>query len=70
MCKKEKCDEKEVDSMNAVTMERSGYKRLNFGTLNFADRKDINEEFVEDITPIQWKKEVLSGEKKVIIKKQ
>lgn len=69
MYKKENCDEKEVDSMNAVVMERSGYKRLNFGALNFADREDVNEECIDDITPIQWTKEILSGEKKVIIKK-
>jgi len=70
MSEKKEHDEKEVDSMNAVAVDRSGYKRLNFGTLNFADTKDINEECIEDITPIQWKKEILSGEKKVIIKKQ
>jgi len=68
--KKKEHDEKEVDSMNAVAVERNGYKRLNLGTLNFAEKKDINEEFIEDITPIQWTKEILSGEKKVIIKKQ
>ena len=70
MNKKKERGEKEVDSMNAMAMERNGYKRLNFGTLNFADRKEINEECIEDITPIHWAKEVLSGEKTVIIKKQ
>ena len=63
-------DKKEVDSMNAVSNERIGYKRLNFGTLNFAEKKEVDEENIEEITPIDWVKEVLSGEKQVIIKKQ
>lgn len=62
--------EKEVDSMNAAIMERNEYKRLNFGALNFADSKEVDEECIEDITPIHWAKEVLSGEKTVVIKKQ
>ena len=61
--------EKEDDSMNTVSMERNGYRRLNFGTLNFSNKNEINEESMENITPIHWAKEVLSGEKKVIIKK-
>lgn len=28
-------DEKEVDSMNAITEERTAYKRLNFSTINY-----------------------------------
>lgn len=67
---KKKDIEKEVDSMNATVIERNGYKRLNFGALNFVDKKEINEECMEDITPIHWAKEVLSGEKQVVIKKQ
>lgn len=67
---KEDENKKEVDSMDAVTMERNGYKRLNFGTLNFADDKKVDKENMENITPIHWVKEVLTGEKQVIIKKQ
>ena len=61
---------KEVDSMKTVAAEHSGYKRLNFGTLNFADNKNVIEDSVEDITPIKWAKDVFAGEKQVIIKKQ
>lgn len=68
MCKK--ISEREVDSMITATMERKGYKRLNIGALNFMSEEQIDKEKVEDITPIQWVKEVLSGEKQVIIKKQ
>lgn len=62
--------EKEADSMNAMTMERRGYKRLNFSALNFASEEQVDKDNVEEVTPVQWVKEVLSGEKKVIIKKQ
>lgn len=62
-------DEKEVDSMNAITEERTAYKRLNFSTLNFMDKKTVKDS-IEDITPIKWSEEVLSGEKQVIIKKR
>lgn len=63
-------DEKEVNSMSTITMERNGYKRLNFAGLNFADEKNIDYENMEEITPIRWSKDVLSGEKQVIIKKR
>lgn len=56
--------------MKVAAIERSGYRRLNFSTLNFSDSKKTVEDSMEDITPIKWSKEVLSGEKKVIIKKQ
>lgn len=65
-----KIGEKEADSMTTVTMERKDYKRLNIGALNFMSEEQIDKEKVEDVTPIQWVKEVLSGEKQVIIKKQ
>lgn len=68
MCKK--IGEKEADSMTTATMERKGYKRLNLGSLNFMSDEQVDKENVEDVTPIQWVKEVLSGEKQVIIKKQ
>lgn len=68
MCKK--ISEKEADSMTTATMERKSYKRLNIGALKFMSEEQIDEEKMEDVTPIQWVKEVLSGEKQVIIKKQ
>ena len=68
MCKK--IGEKEADSMTITTMERKGYKRLNLGSLNFMNDKQVDKENVEDVTPIQWAKQVLTGEKQVIIKKQ
>ncbi len=55
--------------MAIATMNRKGYKRLNLNTLNFADDSQINKENVE-ATPIQWAKEVLSGDKQVIIKRE
>lgn len=61
-------DEKEVDSMNAITEERTAYKRLNFSTLNFMGKKTVKDS-IEDITPIKWSEEVLSGEKQCIILK-
>lgn len=56
--------------MNAIVEERKGYKRLNFADLNFTDEKEVDKEFVDDIFPIHWTKDILYGDKKVIIKKQ
>ena len=67
---RKKINEKEADSMATTTMERKGYKRLNLGSLNFMSDEQVDKENVEDVTPVQWVKEVLSGEKQVIIKKQ
>lgn len=67
MCQEKK---KEVDSMKTVAAERSGYKRLNFATLNFSDDEAEFENDMEEITPIQWAKEVIAGNKQVLIKKQ
>lgn len=61
---------KEVDSMNSVAMKRTGYKKLDFQKVNFAEREEIGEDYMEDVTPIHWTNEVLSGEKTVVIKKQ
>ena len=63
MCKK--IGEKEADSMTTATMERKGYKRLSLSSLNFMSDEQVDKENVEDVTPIQWVKEVLSGEKQV-----
>lgn len=59
---------KEGDSMNAVA--KNEYKRLNFSTLNFSDKEISSEEALKDVTPVTWAKEVLSGEREVIIKKK
>lgn len=56
--------------MNSVSMKHSGYKKLDFQKVNFAEREEIDEDYMEDITPIHWTNEVLSGEKTVVIKKQ
>lgn len=55
--------------MNTVVEERTKYRRLNFSNLNFADEKEINKEFVDDISPIHWTKDILLGDRKVIVKK-
>lgn len=65
-----KMNEKEADSVVSATFERKGYKRLNIGALEFMSEDQVDKEKAEDATPIQWVKEVLSGEKQVIIKKQ
>lgn len=54
--------------MNVIVEERKGYKRLNFASLNFADEKEIDKEFVDDISPIHWTEDVLRGDRKVIVK--
>lgn len=69
--KKKQTDEKpleEDDTMN-VTVERQGYKRLDFSKLNFSDKVVTAEEALQDVIPFKWSKDVLQGNKKVIIKK-
>ncbi len=56
--------------MATTTMNRKGYKRLKLDTLNFLSDDQVDKEKVEDVTPIQWVKEVFTGEKQVVIKKQ
>ena len=55
--------------MKTTTTERKGYKRLNFNLLNFAESKNSIEDNMENITPIDWSKEVLVNGRKIIIKK-
>jgi hypothetical protein len=64
-----KRNRKEVDSMDTVAMKHNGYKTINFETLNFSSKEDCENEYREDISPIQWTKEVLTGKKQVVIKK-
>ena len=59
---------KGVKIMNA-TIERDGYKRLNFDKLIFSDDIISSKEALCDIEPIQWSDVVLNGCEKVIIKK-
>lgn len=61
--------EMEDCSMEAV-IDRSGYKRLNLDSLRFSDKVMSSKEALKDVTPIEWSDEVISGERKVIIKKQ
>lgn len=63
-------EEKEADSMMSSTVERKGYRRLNLRSLSFMDNEKIDKENIETVTPIQWSKDVLSGKKQVVIKKQ
>ena len=63
-------EEKEADSMMGSTVERKGYRRLNLRSLSFMDNEKIDKENIETVTPIQWSKDVLSGKKQVVIKKQ
>lgn len=70
--KKEKEDDnrkKEDDSMNAIAIEHTNYKRLNFDALNFSE-KQSEEKKLETIAPINWSNEVLCGNKHVLIKKK
>lgn len=62
-------DAKEDDSMNTYAVERNGHKRLDLESLNFLEPTQASERDVENITPIQWSEEVLSGKRKVVIKK-
>ena len=55
--------------MKTISMGHNEYKRLDFGTLNFANDEEIDKEKVEDVTPIHWSESVVSGTKQVVIKK-
>lgn len=67
--KKNKGNENKGDeNMDAIL--DTGYKRLNINALNFSSKELNSEETLKDSTPIKWAKEILSGEREVIIKKQ
>lgn len=53
--------------MNEMNNDRSGYKRLDFSKLKFSSSTEHN---IENIVPIDWSKDVLSGKKKVLITKR
>lgn len=61
---------KEDNIMDATVSRDTGYKRLDFSTLNFSDKAMTSEAALKNVTPMQWSEEVLNGDKKVIIKKQ
>lgn len=47
------------------------YKKLDFNKINERIVGDVSgEKALQDITPIPWSKEVLSGEKRVVITKE
>ena len=50
--------------MNRITDDRSEYKRLDFSMLRFSSAP---KQTIENVTPIDWSKDVLSGKKKVLI---
>lgn len=53
---------------DAVVKESVGYRRFDFADLNFADDKGVDREYIDDICLIPWTKDVLFGDRKVIIK--
>lgn len=58
----------EDDTMN-TTVERQGYRRLDFSKLSFSDKIVTTEEALRDVVPFKWADDVLQGKKKVIVKK-
>lgn len=60
----------EVNDMEAVLNDRSGYRRLDMSKLKFSDKPMSMEESLKDIVTIHWSDDVLNGKKKVIISKQ
>ena len=42
-------------------------RRLDFGKLNFAEKCLSTKETLENVTPMEWPKEVCSGAKKVVV---
>lgn len=61
---------KEDDNMNATLVEKQEYKKVDIFSLKFHDEIMSFEEALKDETPIEWSEDVLSGKRKVIIKKQ
>lgn len=65
--KESKCAENKGDeNMDAIL--NTGYKKLNINALNFSAKEVGSEEALKESTPIQWAKEILTGERKVVIK--
>lgn len=63
-------DNREGDVMNEAALKKTGYKKLDLSTLNFADKIITSDEALRNATPLEWSEKVLSGEKKVVIKKR
>lgn len=55
--------------MKTVSLERNGYKRLDFSKLNFSDNVISREEALENITPFELENDVVLGQKKIKITK-
>lgn len=56
--------------MNEAALQKNGYKKLDLSTLNYADKIITSDEALRNVTPLEWSEKVLSGEKKVVIKKR
>ena len=54
--------------MKTISMGRNEYRRLDFGTLNFANEEEIDKKKVKDVTPIRWSESVISGAKEMLTK--
>lgn len=58
------------ENNNDIIIDNLQYKRLDFNKIKNITNKNISsEEALKDIVPIQWSEDILSGKKKVIIKK-
>ncbi len=53
--------------MNDVVGNGDGYHRLDVASLIFAADDTIDKDFVGDIFPIHWKKDILDGDRKIVI---
>lgn len=58
------------ENNNDIIIDNLQYKRLDFNKIkNITNENISSEEALKDIVPIQWSEDILSGKKKVIIKK-
>ena len=58
---------KECVFVNDVVGNGDGYHRLDVASLIFAADDTIDKDFVGDIFPIHWKKDILDGDRKIVI---
>lgn len=57
------------DEQMGTGLERTGYRRLDLGHLNFSDTQMNSETALRDIVPVEWSEDVRNGNKKAIITK-
>lgn len=53
--------------VNDVVGNGDEYHRLDVASLIFAADDTIDKDFVGDIFPIHWKKDILDGDRKIVI---